>query len=228
MSTATHHHEKPIAAGGHSSFVRSRLGSILAVVPLGVWTVIHLWNNLAVFQGGKAWEVAVTDHGNPVSLWVTSVIVLLPLAIHTGWGLARLFTSRPNNPRYGFFANLKYLLQRLSAVGVLGFLGAHLWLAFLHPRLIEHRPEPFTDIAGEMRHHTPTLVVYLLGTLGVSYHLANGLSGVAMGWGFVSTQAGLRKFDRAAMVMFALLLAMSWGAIYGLWSAGLPYAPTAG
>lgn len=226
MTTATHH-EKPIAASGHSSFIRSRLGSILAVAPLGVWTVIHLWNNLAVFQGGPAWEAAVTGHSHPVSLVVTSVIVLLPLAIHTGWGLARLFSSRPNNPRYGFFANLKYLLQRLSAVGVLGFLGAHLWLAFLHPRLIEHRAEPFTDIAAEMRHHTPTLVVYVLGTLGVSYHLANGLSGVAMGWGLVSTQAGLRKFDRASMVIFALLLAMSWGAIYGLWSAGLPFTPPA-
>jgi succinate dehydrogenase / fumarate reductase cytochrome b subunit len=227
MSTATHH-EKPIAASGHSSFIRSRLGSILAVAPLGVWTVIHLWNNLAVFQGGQAWEGAVTGHSSPVGLVVTSIVVLLPLAIHTGWGLARLFTARPNNRRYGFFANLKYLLQRLSAVGVLGFLGAHLWLAFLQPRLVQHRPEPFSDIAAEMRHHTPTLVVYVLGTLGVAYHLANGLSGVAMGWGLVATQAGLRKFDRVAMVIFALLLAMSWGAIYGLWVEGAAFAPLAG
>jgi succinate dehydrogenase / fumarate reductase cytochrome b subunit len=227
MSTATHHHEKSTAAAGHGSFLRSRLGSILAVAPLGVWTVIHLWNNLAVFQGGSAWQGAVTGHSGPVSLVVTSLVVLLPLAIHTGWGLARLFTARPNNPRYGFFSNLKYLLQRLSAVGVLGFLGAHLWLAFLEPRFVAHRAEPFSDIAAEMRHHTPTLVVYLLGTLGVSYHLANGLSGVAMGWGLVSTQAGLRRFDRAAMVFFVLLLAMSWGAIYGLWAAGLPFTPPA-
>lgn len=223
----TRAHEKPTAGSGHAAFLWSRLGSILAVAPLGVWTVIHLWNNLAVFSGGRAWEVAVTEHTSPVSLVVTSVIVLLPLAIHTGWGLARLSTSRPNNARYGFFANFKYLLQRVSAVGVLAFLAAHLWLAFLQPRLVEHRPEPFADIAGEMRHHPPTLVVYLLGTLGVAYHLANGLSGVAMGWGVVATQAGLRKVDRVAMVIFVLLLAMGWGAIYGLWNAGLSFTPGA-
>jgi succinate dehydrogenase / fumarate reductase, cytochrome b subunit len=226
MSTATH--EKPITGVNHGAFLRSRLGSLLAIAPLGVWTVIHLWNNLAVFSSGRVWEKSVTEHTGPVGLVVTTVIVLLPLAIHTGWGLARLFSSRPNNPRYGFFANLKYLLQRLSAIGVLGFLGAHLWLAFLRPRLVEHRPEPFAAIASEMAHHTPTLVVYLLGTLGVAYHLANGLSGFAMGWGLVSTQAGLRKFDRLAMVVFVLLLAMSWGAIYGLWSAGQAFAPVTG
>jgi succinate dehydrogenase / fumarate reductase cytochrome b subunit len=227
MSTAAHSHEQPAAKSARAAFLRSRLGSILAVAPLGVWTVVHLWNNLAVFSGASAWEAAVTGYSSPVSLAVTTVVVLLPLAIHTGWGLARLFSSRPNNPRYGFFANFKYLLQRLSAVGVLGFLGAHLWLAFLHPRFVEHRPEPFADLAGTMRHHTPTLVVYVLGTLGVAYHLANGISGVAMGWGLVTTQAALRKFDRVAMVFFVVLLAMSWGALYGLWSAGLPFPPSA-
>lgn len=220
MSTATHHHEQTAVTSGRAAFLRTRLGSLLAIAPLGVWTVIHLWNNLAVFSGARAWEASVTGYTSPVSLVVTTVIVLLPLAIHTGWGLTRLFTSRPNNLRYGFFANFKYLLQRLSAVGVLGFLGAHLWLAFLHPRLVEHRAEPFGDIAGEMRHHTPTLVVYLLGTLGVAYHLANGVSGVAMGWGLVSTRVALRRVDRFAIVFFVVLLAMSWGAIYGLWAAG--------
>jgi succinate dehydrogenase / fumarate reductase cytochrome b subunit len=225
MAMSTRAHEKPAAGAAHAAFLWSRLGSILAVAPLGVWTVIHLWNNLAVFSGERAWEAAVTEHTSPVSLAVTTAIVLLPLAIHTGWGLARLASSRPNNRSYGFFANLKYLLQRVSAIGVLAFLGAHLWLAFLQPRLVEHRPEPFRDIAAEMRHHPPTLVVYLLGTLGVAYHLANGLTGVAMGWGVVATQASLRKADRVAAVIFALLLAMSWGAIYGLWNAGLSFTP---
>ena len=225
MSTTPH--DKPIASAARGAFIRSRLGSILAVAPLGVWTVAHLWNNLAVYSDGRAWEAAVTEHASPVSLVITSAIVLLPLVIHAGWGLTRIFASKPNNTRYRGFGNLKYALQRISAIGVLAFLGAHLWQAFLSPRLIHHEAETFADIAGHMRHHAPTLVVYLLGTLGVAYHLANGLSGVAMGWGFVSSKAGLRKVDRASIVIFVLLLAMSWGAIYGLWDAGLPFYPRA-
>src|SRR4051794_16025720 len=106
-------------------FLRSKLGSFLGIAPLGVWTVIHLWNNLAVYRGADAWQSQVTEYSHPVAFVVTSAVVLLPLAFHTLWGIRRLASSRPNNLTYGFFDNTKYLLQRLSAIGVLAFLGAH-------------------------------------------------------------------------------------------------------
>jgi len=146
-------------------------------------------------------------------------VVLLPLGIHAAWGIARLASSRPNNLRHGYYANLKYSLQRISAIGVFLFLGAHLWLAMLRPRLVEGRPEPFAEIAHEMRFHTPTLVVYILGTLGVAYHLANGLQSFAMGWGLVASRRALRQLEWVAAIAFIVLLAMSWGAIYALYAA---------
>jgi succinate dehydrogenase / fumarate reductase cytochrome b subunit len=210
----------PSSAGGATSFVLARLASLLAIAPLGVWTLVHVWNNLAVFRGAGAWQAEVTGHGHPAALVVTSVVVLAPLLLHAIWGLGRLRTSRPNNLRYGYFENLEYLLQRVSAVGVLLFLGAHLWLAFLRPRLFEGHAEPFTDLAGEMRHNPPTLVVYVLGTLGVAYHLGNGLYGFAMSSGLAASRRGLRRFQQASIALFVLLLAMSWAALYGLWQAG--------
>jgi succinate dehydrogenase / fumarate reductase cytochrome b subunit len=207
-------------SAARSSFLRSRVGSFLAVVPLGVWVVVHLWNNLAAFQGADAWQAAVTDYPHPFAEAVAGIIVLLPLAIHIVWGLGRLVTTRPNNLRYPFYGNLKYLLQRLSAIGVLLFVGAHLWLAYLQPRLKEGHAEPFADIAGEMHFHVPTLVVYVLGTLAVAFHLANGLQTFCMGWGLASTREGLRRLEKYVIGAFLLLLAMSWGAIYALWAAG--------
>lgn len=219
-SRAAHGPHGEARAHGHGAFLRSRLGSLLAIAPLGVWTMLHVWDNLASLRGAAAWESAVTSHGNPVGFAVTSFVVLAPLLIHTAWGLGRIKSSRPNNVRYGYYANLKYALQRLSAIGVLLFLGAHIWLAFLHPRAVEGHAETFADISHEMAHHGPTLIVYLLGTLGVSYHLANGIHSAAMGWGLVSSKAALRKLEAAALATFVGLLAMSWGAIYGLWLAG--------
>jgi succinate dehydrogenase / fumarate reductase cytochrome b subunit len=213
------------ADGGHSAaFVRSKLASLLAIAPLGVWTILHVWDNLSVWKGGAEWQKDVTGHQHPVALTFTTIVVLAPLALHTIWGLGRLRTSRPNYPRYGYFENLKYLLQRLSALGVLAFLGAHLWLAFLHPRLVEHQAESFQDIAAEMHHHLPTLMVYLLGTLGVAYHLGNGLYGFAMSWGLAATRRSLRGFQIAGIVLFVVLLAMSWAAILGLYNAGAAFA----
>jgi succinate dehydrogenase / fumarate reductase, cytochrome b subunit len=217
--------ETTTAGGGHSAaYVRSKLASLLAIAPLGVWTVVHVWNNLAVWKGGAEWQAEVTGYHNPLALALTTLVVLAPLLVHTVWGIGRLFTSRPNYPRYGYFENLKYVLQRLSAVGVLLFVGAHLWLAFLHPRLALHQPEPFQDIAAEMHHNPPTLIVYLLGTLGVAYHLGNGLYGFAWSWGIASSRRALRGFQTAGIVLFVVLLAMSWAAVFGLWSAGAAFS----
>jgi succinate dehydrogenase / fumarate reductase, cytochrome b subunit len=203
-----------------SGFLRARAGSFLAVMPLGVWTVAHLWQNLAAFQGASAWQTSVTEHAHPLAHLFTSFIVLAPLLLHTVWGITRLATVRPNVVRYGFFANAKYILQRLSAIGLMLFLGAHIWLAMLHPRLVEGHAEPFSDIAHEMHHHGPTLAVYILGTLGVAYHLGNGISTFAMGWGLVSGRPGLRRVELLSYAMFAALLAMGWATIYALYTAG--------
>ena len=46
-----------------------------------------------------------------------------------------------------------------------------------------------------MHHHVPTLVVYVLGVLGIAYHLANGLQTFAMGWGIVTSRRALKKLD---------------------------------
>src|SRR5689334_22914570 len=116
-----------------SRFLGSRLGSFLAVAPLSFWTIHHLWVNLYAFRGAAAWEREVTEYSHPIGMWATFALVLLPILVHAVWGVGRLLTSRPNLFRYRYFANLKYTLQRLSAIGILLFIGAHLWLATIHP-----------------------------------------------------------------------------------------------
>ena len=44
-------------------FLRARLGSALAIAPLGVWTFVHLWHNLAAFEGAAEWERAGGGRG---------------------------------------------------------------------------------------------------------------------------------------------------------------------
>jgi succinate dehydrogenase / fumarate reductase, cytochrome b subunit len=200
-------------------FWRSRLGSFFAVAPLGVWTIIHLWNNLAAWKSPEAWEAAVTEHSHPIAQGIIYFVVLFPLVYHTIWGLARIGVGRPNNAQYNSYANLKFLLQRLSAIGVLLFIGAHLWLAFLKPRLIDGHAEAFADISREMRFHGPTLMVYILGTLGVSYHLANGIQTFGMKLGLRWARRPSDRGEWPYLVLFFVLLAMSWAAIYGLYRA---------
>ena len=201
-------------------FLLARLGSLFAILPLGVWTVNHLWNQFAAFNGAAAWEGAVEGHQSTAGSMVTFAFVLGPLLWHTAWGISRMAKTRPNTD-VSRFSNVRYWLQRLSAVGLLLFLGAHLWLAWLHPRFIEGHAEPFIDIAHEMHFHGPTLAVYLAGTLGIAYHLANGLWSFCMGWGLTVSKSGLAWMERLALVVFVLLLAIGWTAVYALYAAGV-------
>lgn len=205
---------------GSSSFWNAKLGSFVALLPLGVWTVNHLWNNLAAFSGEEAWEASVVTYSHPAAHIATLIIVFLPLVLHTIWGLKRMFSFKPNNVAYGYFGNFKYLLQRISAIGVLGFLGAHIYMAMLKPRLIEGRAEDFKDLAAHMAHHPPTTLVYLLGTLGVAYHLANGIWSFAFNWGLVASRPALKRFDWLTIGLFIIFTAMSWASIYALYQAG--------
>ena len=117
-------------------------------------------------------------------------------------------------------------MQRLSAIGLLFFLGAHLYLAWFQPRFIAGRPEPFAEIAREMRFHTPTLIVYILGVLAIAYHLANGLwSFLSMGWGVTVSKSGIAWLERVALLLFFVLLAIGWAAVYGLYAGGAAYGP---
>ena len=209
----------PTARTIAGKFLASRLGSLFAILPLGVWTTNHIWNNLAAYDSPRAWQDAVTGHSSEASRFITAIVVLLPLLWHTVWGIGRLFKSRPP-VRLGFFSNVRYIFQRLSAIGLLLFIGAHLYLAWIQPRFIVGRAEPFSEIAREMNHHGPTLAVYILGILGIAYHLANGLWSFAMGWGIAVGKTALDWMERISFALFFVLLALGWGAVYGLYRAG--------
>ena len=204
-------------------FILARLGSLFAFLPVGVWTVVHLWNQLAAYSSPEAWQQSVTGHSGPASEALVFALVLIPLLWHTVWGIVRMFRSRPN-PRIGWFSNVRYIIQRLAAIGLLLFLGAHLWLAWFEPRILQGHAETFADISHEMHFHTPTLVVYILGVLAIAYHLANGLwSFLSMGWGVTVSKSGIAWMEKIALLFFFVLLAIGWAAVYGLYAGGANY-----
>jgi succinate dehydrogenase / fumarate reductase cytochrome b subunit len=225
MSTATATAEVTTKTTPHDAargFLLSRLGSLFSILPLGVWTLFHLWNNLASYSGPRAWQQEVTEHSSEASSLLVSLFVLIPLFWHMIWGIMRMGRSRPELG-IGWFSNVRYIVQRLSALGLLGFLGAHLYLAWFSPRFLEHHPESFRDIAAHMHHHLPTTIVYALGILAVAYHLANGLWSFAMGWGLTVSRASQNWMQTVMLILFVIFLAIGWGAEYGLYSAGASF-----
>lgn len=213
-------HDQPATTGG---LLTSRLGSVVALFPLGVWTTWHLWENLSSWGGAEAWEERVSKPGATGASTIVSIVVFLPLILHTAWGLRRIGMTKPNG--YKFFGNYKYMLQRLSALGLLGFLLAHVTLARIKPALSATGYETFEDISAHMHHHPPTLAVYLLGVLGTAYHLANGVYTASFIYGLAASPRAAKRMQVISFLFFGVLLVFGWGAVAGLFQAGAQFAP---
>src|SRR4051794_33487685 len=111
---------------------RKQLLTLFGIVPLGVYVFLHLWTNLYSLAGAKAFNDAVErSRANPAFLFLEVFGLGVPLLAHTVIGFAEIRRGRPNNVRYGFLDNLRYLLQRVSAIGLALFLGAHIYKARL-------------------------------------------------------------------------------------------------
>lgn len=211
----------PAPAALSRRYVLEKLGSFVGIVPLGLWTAVHLWNNLSAFSGARAWNESVTHHSNATGELVGLATLIFFLVWHAIWGIVRMAKGKPN--AQPFLGNWRWWLQRITAIGLFFFIGAHLVLAKFEPLFETGRPETFQDIAAHMAHHPPTLVVYILGIAAIAYHLGNGLWNFCFSFGLLTSQRGLKWGTWVATFVVLVLLVVGWLAVFALWQAGQPF-----
>lgn len=192
-----------------------RIFSLMGIGPLAVYVVWHLLNNIRAVDGAAAFDARLAEAtGSPVYRPAIWLFVYLPFAVHAVIGLVITARSRPNVIRLPTFRNWKYFLQRVSAIGVLLFVPAHVY---------KTRIEPWRGgFAIDFRHmhegmmEPVTFAVYVLGMLGVCFHLANGLWLAGITWGFFVGPKGQRRGEILSVLFGVFLLLLSFGAIFAL------------
>lgn len=142
------------------------------------------------------------------------LFVYLPFAVHALVGLAITVRSSPNVGRLNGFRNWKYLLQRVSAIGVLLFVPAHVYKTKVEPWRGGF-PIDYAHMHAGMIEPV-TFAVYVLGMLGVCFHLANGLWLAGITWGVFTGPRGQRFGEWLSILFGAVLLLLSFGAIFAL------------
>lgn len=197
-----------------TSFLLRRLHSLSGVAPIGIFLLYHMYFALYAWQGAAVYNAKMADlRATPNAygyLAFEMLFIYIPILFHGIYGLFITKDARINLNQYRLFGNLTYLLQRLSGVGLLLFIAAHVWNARLMPMIAgstkvwEHVHEGFSYAHSGMMSFV-TISVYILGTAGAAFHLANGLWLFAIRWGLVTGETKMKTFRVWCLGFYGLL-----------------------
>ena len=203
-----------------SHFLLRRISSLAGIVPIGLFLVYHLYMQLYLHSGAETYNNKVNSfYESPLATWALIIVVYIPLLLHSLLGVFLVFENKLQ-PSYTYFSHLLYWLQRLSGIGVLLFIIAHIWNAKLGPWIagtwgthFEHLSSGFTDPETGML----TKTVYVLGVLGAVFHFANGINTFCMTWGIALTPTSQKKVRFFSFLVFIILTACAFYALAAIW-----------
>lgn len=187
----------PSASGTFSEthhFLIRRLHSLLGLVPLGVFLVLHLLVNSSINFGGAEFQTQVDRiHAlGPFLVPVEIVGIFLPLLFHGLLGVQIWLSGQPNLAACRYGGNYRYVLQRVTGGITLVFIVYHLWhMHWLGAGLGGGRFDPQAPNAAitaarainETLFGIPAVAIYGIGVLSTVYHLANGIWTSLITWG---------------------------------------------
>lgn len=211
MTTATAPDLKLPGIGGSHHFLLRRLHSLTGIL-FGLYVAFHLLINATIVEGGHVYQDQVDKiHALPFLIAVEWITIYVPILFHVIYGLWIIFTGQPNNGSYPYFKNGLYLLQRVSAIILVGFIAFHVFSMkglFGHVMAFNPHDANLTVISGIEAHWMVAWIVYPIGILAACFHTANGFWTAAVSWGLTISAAGQRRWGWVCVaVFFGMLIA---------------------
>ncbi len=223
-----------------------RLHSLSGIVPIGVFLIAHLVTNSSIMWGkvglrGDGADMSLAEGGafyfHKEVVWINNSIPHLLLieltlwaaiAFHSVLGFVYAFSGRSNTRNYGYGANWRYTLQRISGyIGIL-FIFYHVatlrwgW-SFLVPggTTWSHHYAAST-LALSLRGGTEITLAgvlvsafYFVGITLLVFHFANGLWTSAITWGLTVSQRAQQQWGYACAAIGTGLMLAAWASLLG-------------
>ncbi len=214
-------------------FAIRRLHSLLGIVPLGLYMVVHLTTNASLMDGSGTFQRAVYAIHSPGKLLplIEWGGIFAPLIFHAGFGIWIAKTGKYNSGQYRLAGNRRYTWQRWTGVIALvylffhilhlhGWFHAQLWLDVIRPlNFASFRPYNAASTLVEAMEGWVWPSFYLIGMLCCVYHLANGLWTAGITWGiWISPTAQAR----ATKVCGGFGLVLGFIGLTAWWAAVAP------
>lgn len=228
MTTATAFDTTVPLVGARYHYLLRRLHSLTGIV-FGSYLIVHLVVNSTIAQRGTVYQEQVSKIHSlawlPVIEWV---FIYLPIIYHAVYGTWIIFTGRPNVGRYPYYRNWFYLLQRISAGYLIGFILFHV-LALKYGLFGQSLAFDATNAQRTIVIHLHTApvamwIVYSLGILAAAYHTANGFWTAAITWGLAVSAGGQRRWGYLCAVLGVLLAVAGFVALVAAGTQPVPPA----
>lgn len=218
---------------GPYEFVVRRLHSLVGLIPIGAYMVVHLATNASMLDGPQMFQSRVDQINSlgPTTLTLVEwTFIFLPILFHGMVGMIIVLRGERNVARYPYAGNFRYTLQRWTGVIAFVFILFHVfqmhgwfraewWHDYVARPLggASFNPQDAAATAAAAIQSSKLVeVVYLVGVLACIYHFANGLWTMGITWGIWTTPKSQRWANIPAGVGGLLLLVIGLAALFSL------------
>jgi succinate dehydrogenase / fumarate reductase, cytochrome b subunit len=218
---------------GQREFIIRRIHSLLGLLPVGVFFIIHLATNASILDGPVTYQQRVDQIHNlgPITLlFVEWIFILLPILFHGFIGLIIVARGKRNVFVYPYRENFRYTLQRLTSVVVFMFIIWHVfqtrdWLQVEWWTVHVTKPlgggkfnvlDAAATAAKSIRASSIIQIAYALGILASVYHFANGLWTIGITWGLWTTPNSQRWANYLCAALGLVFSVVGMAALVGM------------
>ncbi len=206
---------------GRYQFLLYRLFSLAGLVPVGAFLVVHLLTNSSVLAGAASFQARVDlIHSlGPLLPAIEWVFIFLPMLFHASMGFVIIATGVPNVGSYSYMGNVRYTLQRVSAMIAFAFIFWH--IAQLHWMGAplgggQFDPHHAASSAAVALKPVAITLLYATGIIATVYHFANGLWSIGITWGLWTSPAAMQRANWLSIIVGVGLGAAGLGALGGM------------
>ena len=155
----------------------------------------------------------------PLLVPIEWAFIFLPMLFHATVGFAIIAGGLPNVGSYPYAGNVRYTLQRATAMIVFAFIIWHLiQLHWMGAPLGGGRFDPHHASSSAAVVLQPAIVgiLYAIGIVSAVFHLSNGLWTLGITWGLWTSPAAMRRASWVSIVVGVLLGGVGLGALSGM------------
>ncbi|MDQ3023264.1 MAG: hypothetical protein M3R04_02585 [bacterium] len=211
-------------------FMLRRLNSLLGIIPVGAFFVVHMLFNSRAGQGPEQYQwVPDTLDQIPFLIVLEVFGILLPILAHAVLGVwisTRADYHLPKATR-SWYGNAAFMLQRWTGIALFALIAVHLFqtwwqhmcikLGAASGQLTGHEAE--YDIYGNMHallSNPLWAAIYVLFVLIAAWHFGNGIYNFAFKYGLTTSAASQRWALGIGLGIGVVCLVLGLTSIWGL------------